>query len=174
MPVFAPNGTYHFQQATVATVPSPVPANSITEAELANGAVGVANISTAVAGAGINGGSGVPLSVAVDGTTLVISGGTLSSTPLETTGLGASFTTGVALNNTSGIAADPTLGAYTADDESTPYAGIDNGQAGAVYAALADLENLRAAYENLRAAYEDNVAYTEHLVGLLRDNNLIA
>lgn len=45
--------------------------------------------------------------------------------------------------------------AYTADNESSAYAGIDNLQVGAVYAQLTDLNALRVAYENLRVAYED-------------------
>lgn len=45
--------------------------------------------------------------------------------------------------------------AYTADNESGAYTGIDNLQAGSVYARLTDLNNLRIAYENLRTAYED-------------------
>jgi len=45
--------------------------------------------------------------------------------------------------------------AYTADNESGAYTGIDNAQAGSVYAQLTDLNALRVAYENLRVAYED-------------------
>lgn len=45
--------------------------------------------------------------------------------------------------------------AYTADNESGAYSGIDNLQVGSVYAQLTDLNALRVAYENLRAAYED-------------------
>lgn len=51
--------------------------------------------------------------------------------------------------------ADKTLGAYTADDESAAYTGIDNAQIGAVYATVADLNALRTAYETLRALVED-------------------
>ena len=51
--------------------------------------------------------------------------------------------------------ADRTLGAYTADDESAAYTGIDNLQAGTVYATVADLNALRVAVENLRAFTED-------------------
>lgn len=53
--------------------------------------------------------------------------------------------------------ADKTLGAYTPDSESGAYTGIDNAQAGAVYATVADLNALRVAYENLRAFVEDAV-----------------
>ncbi len=55
--------------------------------------------------------------------------------------------------------ADKTLGAYTADDESGAYTGVDNTQVGAVYATVADLNALRAAYENLRAFVEDLAAF---------------
>lgn len=53
--------------------------------------------------------------------------------------------------------ADKSLAAYTADDESAAYTGIDNTQVGTVYAQVADLNALRAAYENLRAFVEDAV-----------------
>lgn len=49
----------------------------------------------------------------------------------------------------------PTLLAYTSDAESVAYTGIDNLQAGSVYATVADLNTLRVAYDNLRAAYDD-------------------
>lgn len=51
--------------------------------------------------------------------------------------------------------ADKTLGAYASDTEGVAYTGIDNLQAGTVYAKLADLNALRVAYENLRAFVED-------------------
>lgn len=51
--------------------------------------------------------------------------------------------------------ADRTLGAYTADVESTAYTGQDNAQEGSVYAKLDDLNALRTAYENLRKFVED-------------------
>lgn len=51
--------------------------------------------------------------------------------------------------------ADKTISAYTSDPESSAYTGIDNLQAGAVYATVADLNALRVAYENLRAMAED-------------------
>lgn len=51
--------------------------------------------------------------------------------------------------------ADRTLEAYIPDEESTAYTGIDNAQAGAVYAKAADLEALRVAVENLRLFVED-------------------
>lgn len=47
-----------------------------------------------------------------------------------------------------------THAAYTADNESVAYSGIDNAQGGSVYATVADLNALRTAYENLRAAVE--------------------
>jgi len=51
-----------------------------------------------------------------------------------------------------------TTNAYTSDSESVAYTGIDNAQAGAVYAQLADLNALRVAYDNLRASYDDLLA----------------
>jgi hypothetical protein len=53
--------------------------------------------------------------------------------------------------------ADKTLGAYTPDDESGSYTGIDNAQGGTPYAQVTDLNALRTAYENLRAFVEDAV-----------------
>lgn len=50
--------------------------------------------------------------------------------------------------------ASRTHAAYTADAENVAYTGIDNAQAGTVYATVADLNALRVAYENLRAAVE--------------------
>jgi hypothetical protein len=43
--------------------------------------------------------------------------------------------------------------AYTEDGEGSAYTGLDNAQAGTPYAALADLNQLRAAYEVLRAGF---------------------
>ena len=51
--------------------------------------------------------------------------------------------------------ADKTLNAYTPDSEGSAYTGIDNAQAGTVYAQLTDLNALRVAYENLRGFAED-------------------
>jgi len=51
--------------------------------------------------------------------------------------------------------ANKTIGAYTADDESGAYTGIDNAQGGSVYAQVSDLNALRTAYETLRAFAED-------------------
>jgi hypothetical protein len=48
-----------------------------------------------------------------------------------------------------------TVNAYTSDPESSAYAGIDNLQAGTVYAQLTSLNALRVAYENLRAMTEN-------------------
>ena len=45
--------------------------------------------------------------------------------------------------------------AYTSDGEGSAYTGIDNAQAGTVYAQLTDLNALRVAYETLRASYDD-------------------
>lgn len=60
--------------------------------------------------------------------------------------------------------ADKTLGAYTADDESAAYTGIDNAQAGTVYATVANLNALRTAYENLRLFCEDAVKMLNSVV----------
>lgn len=48
-----------------------------------------------------------------------------------------------------------TLAAYTADNENSAYTGIDNAQAGSVYAKLVDLNAARVALENLRTMAED-------------------
>ena len=47
------------------------------------------------------------------------------------------------------------LAAYTSDGEGAAYTGIDNAQAGTVYATVVDLNQLRVAYETLRASYDD-------------------
>jgi hypothetical protein len=51
--------------------------------------------------------------------------------------------------------AQQTLAAYTTVNMAVPFSGIDNTQAGVVYATVADLNSLRAAYEALRASYDD-------------------
>jgi hypothetical protein len=48
-----------------------------------------------------------------------------------------------------------TVNAYTSDAESVAYTGIDNAQAGTVYATVADLNTLRTAYETLRASHDN-------------------
>lgn len=70
--------------------------------------------------------------------------------------------------------ADKTLGAYTADDESAAYTGIDNAQAGTVYAQVADVNALRVAYENLRAFVEDLAAFSNSQVDDLQSLGLVA
>lgn len=60
--------------------------------------------------------------------------------------------------------ADRTLGAYTPDNESGAYSGIDNSQGGSVYAQVSDLNALRTAYENLRAFVEDAVQMLNSVV----------
>lgn len=69
--------------------------------------------------------------------------------------------------------ADKTLGAYTADDESSTYTGIDNAQAGTVYAQLSDLNALRTAYENLRALVEDATQMLNAVVDDLQTLGLV-
>lgn len=66
----------------------------------------------------------------------------------------ASGVTGSAFTQTYSTA-DRTISAYTADNESGAYTGIDNAQVGTVYAQLTDINALRTAYENLRAFTED-------------------
>lgn len=75
----------------------------------------------------------------------------------------ASGVTGSAFTQTYSTA-DRTIGAYTADSESSAYTGIDNAQAGTVYAQLTDLNALRTAYENLRAFTEDAVQALNALI----------
>lgn len=47
------------------------------------------------------------------------------------------------------------LNAYTHITQSVVYTGIATGAPGSVYAAVSDVNNLRAAYENLRTSYDD-------------------
>ena len=55
-----------------------------------------------------------------------------------------------------------TINGYTSDTESVAYTGIDNAQAGTVYATVADLNALRTAYENLRTSYDNVIsAFTQ-------------
>jgi hypothetical protein len=60
-----------------------------------------------------------------------------------------------------------TMSAYTTNAQNSAYTGIDNAQAGTVYAKLTDLNLLRVAYENLRAM-ADNV---QQVVNKLIDDN---
>jgi hypothetical protein len=69
--------------------------------------------------------------------------------------------------------ANGTLGAYTADDESVAFTGIDNLQAGTVYAQLTDVNALRVAYENLRVFTEDLAQFTNSLVDKLQALGLV-
>lgn len=69
--------------------------------------------------------------------------------------------------------ADKTLVAYTADDESAAYTGIDNAQAGTVYAQLTDLNALRTAYETLRAFTEDGMKMLNSVVDDLQTIGLV-
>jgi hypothetical protein len=65
--------------------------------------------------------------------------------------------------------ADATLSAYTPDDESAAYTGINNLEAvGTPYAQVADLNALRTAYENLRAFSEDQAKLINYLVDSLQ------
>ncbi len=69
--------------------------------------------------------------------------------------------------------ADRTLASYTVDDESSAYTGIDNAQAGTVYAQLTDLNALRTAYENLRALNEDTTQMLNAMVDDLQAYGLL-
>lgn len=69
--------------------------------------------------------------------------------------------------------ADRTLGAYTADNESSAYSGIDNLQMGNIYAQLTDLNALRVAYENLRAFVEDLAQHHNSLLDDMQALNLV-
>lgn len=80
-----------------------------------------------------------------DGTHL----GFRAKTPVAVTTYTQNFTT-----------ATRTVNAYTTDAESAAYTGIDNAQAGTVYAKLTDLNALRVAYENLRASYDNLLQVT--------------
>lgn len=64
----------------------------------------------------------------------------------------ATGVTGAAFTQTYNTATR-TVSAYTTDNESTPYTGIDNAQVGSAYAQLTDLNALRTAYVNLEAAH---------------------
>lgn len=64
--------------------------------------------------------------------------------------------------------ADPTLSAYTPDAETVAYTGLAAGLPATPYAAVTDLEALRAAYENLRAFTEDLAQFTNALVDALQ------
>lgn len=70
--------------------------------------------------------------------------------------------------------ADRTFSSYTADNESSAYTGIDNAQAGTVYAQLTDLNALRTAYENLRAFAEDMAGVVNSVVDDLQSLGLVA
>lgn len=70
--------------------------------------------------------------------------------------------------------ADATFSAYTADNESAAYTGIDNAQGGTVYATVADLNALRVAYENLRAFAEDHAAFTNSAVDKLQTIGILS
>ena len=64
-----------------------------------------------------------------------------------------------------------TLNAYTPDDESSAYTGIDNAQGGTVYAQVSDLNALRTAYENLRAFTEDGIEMLNAVVDDLQSTD---
>jgi len=68
---------------------------------------------------------------------------------------------------------DTTFTGYTADAESSAYAGMTSSSDGVVYAKLADLNALRTAYETLRAHVEDNSAFTNSLVDALQTLGVI-
>jgi hypothetical protein len=70
-------------------------------------------------------------------------------------------------------AVNRTLAAYTADDESGAYTGIDNAQGGTPYATVVDLNALRVAYENLRALCENSAQMINAVVDDLQAYGLV-
>lgn len=64
--------------------------------------------------------------------------------------------------------ADRTLSAYTSNDQSSSYSGIDNTQVGTVYAKVSDLNTLRSAYETLRTFTEDLAQQHNSLIAFLK------
>ena len=83
----------------------------------------------------------------VDGVNIVV--GTSSGTKI-----GTATTQKIGFWNTTPVI-QQALSAYTSDDESGAYTGIDSLQVGTVYATVSDLNQLRVAYETLRAAHDD-------------------
>lgn len=69
--------------------------------------------------------------------------------------------------------ADVTLGAYTADAETVAYTGFDNTEAGAVFAKLTDINDLRVAYENLRLFTEDLAQFVNALTDKVQALGLV-
>jgi hypothetical protein len=106
---------------------------------------GVVRLNTAKAGSG----SVVPMELQYDGTKRI---------ELNSTGLGifgvSPVARAAAMTQTYSTA-DRTLSAYTSNAQGTTFGGINNAQAGNVYAQVSNLESLRVAYENLRAFTED-------------------
>lgn len=129
-------------------------ASAVNWAQLVNGATGVGPILQA------EGETNVDLTLRGKGTggvQISRSGGKLAF-------FGATLQARAAALTQTYATADRTLSAYTADNESAAYTGIDNAQAGTVYAQLADLNNLRTAYENLRALTEDLAQFVNAVV----------
>lgn len=106
---------------------------------------GVVRLNTTKAGSG----SVVPMELQYDGTKRI---------ELNSTGIGVFAVSPVAraaaMTQTYSTA-DRTLSAYTSNAQGTTFGGINNAQAGNVYAQVSNLESLRVAYENLRAFTED-------------------
>lgn len=67
-----------------------------------------------------------------------------------------------------------TVAAYTTDAESAAYTGIDNVQAGTVYAQLTDVNALRTAYENLRASYDGLIQVVNSIIDDVQAYGLFA
>lgn len=70
--------------------------------------------------------------------------------------------------------ADKTIGAYTPDDESGAYTGIDNAQGATPYAQVSEMNELRVAYENLRAFVEDGIQALNSVIDDLQATGLAA
>jgi hypothetical protein len=69
--------------------------------------------------------------------------------------------------------ADRAISAYSPSVQSSAFAGLDNSQAGTIYAKLADLNTLRTAYENLRAFTEDVAQALNALIDDLQAMGLV-
>ncbi|MBU6232351.1 hypothetical protein KGP36_06990 [Patescibacteria group bacterium] len=68
--------------------------------------------------------------------------------------------------------ATDTLASYTSDPQSSAFTGIDNAQAGTVYAQETNLESLRQAYENLRMFTENLAQFVNGLLDDLQEYGL--
>lgn len=124
---------------------------------------------------GFNRGTGTYLPLRLEGTEVSLETSTTKRVRVNATGIGFFGVAPVARPAAyvqTYATADRTLGAYTADVESAAYTGIDNLQAGDVYAQITGLNNLRVAYENLRLFVEDLAQHHNSVVDDLQANGL--